>query len=99
MESMRLMKILLTVILAAMAAVAQPGAAARRDFGGGRFEVQADRQRPDRIQRQPPEDFRRAERPPEREKRGDGRLTEEERRELRRDIDRANREIYKGKQQ
>ena len=85
--------------MAALAAVAQPVAAASwRDFGGGRFEVQADRERPDRIQRPPPGDFRRAERPPERDKRGDGRLTEEERRELRRDIDRANREIYKGQQ-
>ena len=92
------MKILLSVILAALAAVAQPGAAAPwRDFGGGRFEVQAERQRPDGVQRPPPRDFRRAERPPERDKRGDGRLTEEERRELRRDIDRANREIYKSR--
>ncbi len=93
------MRILLSVILAALAAVAQPGAAASwREVGGGRFDVQADRQPPGGMQRPPPGDFRRAERPPERDKRADGRLTEEERRELRRDIDRANREIYKGQQ-
>lgn len=93
------MKILLSVILAALAAVSQPGVAGSwRDFGGGRFDVQAQRQRPGGIQRQPLRDFRRPEQPPERGQRPDGRLTEEERRKLRSDIDRANREIYKSRQ-
>ena len=93
------MKVLLTVILAALAAVAQPGAAASwGDFAGQRFDLQADRKPPDGVQRPPPPDFRRVpERLPDRDKR-DGRLTEEERRELRRDIDRAGREIYKRQQ-
>ena len=93
------MKTLSSLVLAALAAVAQPGAAAPwRDFGGGGPTVQAERQRPGGLQRPPAGDFRRAEAPPEHSKRGDGRLTEEERRALRRDIDRANREIYKGQQ-
>ena len=93
------MKILLSMMLALLAAAAQAGAAASwRDFGGVGFGVQADRDRHGGMQRPPPGDARRAERPPERDKRGDGRLTEEERRNLRRDIDRANREIYKGPQ-
>ena len=93
------MKILIGIVLALLAVAAQPAAAApRRDFGGGRFDVQAQPRRPGEFQRQPQRDFRRGERLPERDKRGDGRLTEEERRELRRDIDRANREIYKGRQ-
>ena len=92
------MKILIGMILALLTAAVQPAAAApRRDFGGGRFDVQAQRQRPGEFQRQPQRDFRRSERPPERDHRRDGRLTDDERRALRRDIDRANREIYKGR--
>ena len=92
------MKILIGMILTLLTVAAQPAAAASwRDFGRGRFDVQAQRQRPGEFQRQPQRDFRRGERPPERDKRGDGRLTDEERRDLRRDIDRANREIYKGR--
>lgn len=103
------MKILVSIVLALLTVAAQPAAAASwRGFGGGRFDVQEQRQRPGEFQRQPqrdfrrgerpPErDFRRGERPPERDKRGNGRLTDEERRDLRRDIDRANREIYKGR--
>ncbi len=100
-------KILMTMILALLTVAAQPAAAAGpwRDFGGGRFDAQAQRQRPGDFQRAPQQDFRRApqqdfrrgERPPERDKRGDGRLTDQERRDLRRDIDRAGREIYKGR--
>ena len=95
----RRMKILIGMILALFAAAAQPAAAApRRDFGGGRFDVQAQqRQRPGEFQRQPQREFRRGERPPERDNRREGRLTDDERRALRRDIDRANREIYKGR--
>jgi hypothetical protein len=79
------------------AAFAQPAAAGPwRDFGGGRLDVQAQRQQRGESQRQPQRDLRRGERPPERDKRGDSRLTEEERRRLHRDLDRANREIYKG---
>ena len=92
------MKILTVAILVMAAAAAQPAAAGPwRDFGGGWFEVQAQRQRPGGFQRPPQRDFRR-EVPPERGQRGDGRLTEEERRDLHRDLDRANREIYKGQQ-
>jgi len=92
------MKILIGVILALLTVAAQPAAAAGswRGFGGGRFDVQAQRQRPGDFQRPPQRDFSRGERPPERDKRGDVRLTDQERRDLRRDIDRANREIYKG---
>ena len=93
------MKFWLSVILAVLAA-AQPAAAAGtwRDFAGGRFDVQAQRQRPGGFQRPPQRDFRRPEQPPPRDPRRDGRLTDEERRELHRDLDRANREIYKGQQ-
>ncbi len=34
---------------------------------------------------------------PQRDQRADGRMSEEERRNLHRDLDRANREIYKGR--
>lgn len=92
------MKILISMIPALLAVAAQPAAAGPwRDFGGARFDVQAQRQRPGDFQRPPQRDFRRGERPPERDKRRDGRLTDDERRDLRRDIDRANREIYKGR--
>ena len=92
------MKILIGAILALLVVAAQPAAAGPwRDFGGGRFDVQAQRERPGGFQRQPQRDFRRGERPSERDPRSDGRLTEEERRELHRDLDRANREIYKGR--
>ena len=90
------MKILIGMILALLAVAAQPTAAGPwRDFGGGRFDVQAQRQRPGDFQRPPQRDFRRGERPPEDNKNGVGRLSDDERRNLRRDIDRANREIYK----
>ena len=90
------MKIMIGMILMLLAVAAQPAAAAAwRDFGGGRFDVQAQRQQPGDFQRPPQRDFRRGERPPERSKNGAGRLSDDERRNLRRDIDRANREIYK----
>lgn len=91
------MKILMGAILAVSAVLVQPAEARQwRDFGGPRFDVQAQRQRPDDVQRQQPQrDFRRPEQQPER--RPDGRLTDHERRDLRRDLDRANREIYKGR--
>ncbi len=90
------MKILIGMILALLAVAALPAAAAPwRDFGSGRFGVQAQRQRPGDFQRSPQREFRRGERPPERNNHGAGRLSDDERRDLRRDIDRANREIYK----
>ena len=94
------MKILTGVILALAAALSQPAAAGPwRNFGGPRFDVQAPRQRPGNVQRQPQpqpqRDYRQPERQPER--RPDGRLTDQERRDLHRDLDRANREIYKGR--
>ena len=80
-----------------MALLAQPAAAGvGGEFGGLHFDVQAQRERSDGTQRPPPQrDLRSPERPPER--RPDGRLTDEERRNLHRDLDRANREIYKGR--
>jgi hypothetical protein len=99
------MKIFIAAILAVLALAAQPAAARQwRDFGGGaHFDVQGgQRQRPGGFQRQQPQrdfrgperDFRGPERMPDRR---DGRMTDEERRNLHRDLDRANREIYKGR--
>lgn len=91
------MKFVACVIFALLGLATQLAAAAPwADFGGMRFDVQAQRQRSDGFQRPPPQrDMRGQERPPER--RPDGRLTDEERRNLHRDLDRANREIYKGR--
>ncbi len=62
------MKILIGMILTLSTVAAQPAAAAPwRDFGGGRFDAQAQRQRPGEFQRQPQRDFRRGERPPDRD--------------------------------
>jgi hypothetical protein len=98
------MEILIGAILTVMVAFAQPAAAGPwHDLTGGMFTVQAQRQPPGGFQRQPQpqpqpqRDFRGPDRPPEPGPRSDGRLTEDERRALRRDIDRANREIYKGR--
>ena len=92
------MKILIGAILTVIAAFAQPATAGPwHVLTGSLFAVQAQRQPPGGFQRQPQRDFRRPDRPPERGQQPDGRLTEEERRALRRDIDRANREIYKGR--
>ncbi len=124
------MKILIGAMLVMSVVAAQPAAAAGpwHSFGGGRFDVQAQRERPGELQRQPPGGFQRQppggfqrqppggfqrqppggfqrqpqrdyrrEAPPERGQRSDGRMTDEERRNLNRDLDRANREIYKDK--
>ena len=94
------MKIFIGAFLALLAVAAQPASARQwRDFGGGHFDVQAQRQRPGGYERQqPPREYRQPERQPERDyRRPDGRLTDEERRNLHRDLDRANREIYKGR--
>lgn len=85
------------VMLALLTVAAQPAVAGPwRDFGGGRFNVQAQSQRPGEFQNPPQQNLRFGKQPPEPGKRGDGKLTDEERRNLRRDIDQANREIYKG---
>ncbi len=91
------MKIVLSMLVMLLGASGQPVAADTwRDFGGGRLiDVQAQRQRPEGAERAPQRDLRRPAPPPER--RPDGRLTQEERRDLRRDVDRAGREIYKGR--
>ena len=97
------MKILITAIVGMLVVTAQPAAAQWRQHGGRHFEVQGQRQGPERgeFQRQQPQrENRQPEyRQPERQmdRRPDGRLTEDERRNLRRDLDRANREIYKGR--
>jgi len=95
---MRPMKMLLSVILALSAVASQPAAGGWRMFGEQRGEIQAQNQDTQTRRRPPPREIRAPERPPPQDGRQGGRLTEEERRALRRDIDRANREIYKGQQ-
>ena len=96
------MKMLLSTVLTLSVMMALPAAAGQwRGHGGGGMNVQM--QQPGRYQRQPqrqPErqpqrDFQRQDRTPDR--RPDGRLTDDERRNLHRDLDRANREIYNGR--
>ena len=73
-------------------------AASARDWGGG-YVLQAPGQQMKKGPGQPPrgggQEFRRDERQPRDDRQG--RMTEEERRELHRDLDRANREIYRQK--
>lgn len=88
------MKALTGALLLLSVLAVQPAAAAQwRAFGGG-FPVQMQDRR-DGFQRQQPRqrEFQRPDRAPDR--RHDGRLTDEERRDLHRDLDRASREIYK----
>ena len=82
--------LILTGVLLAQAAIAGPW--------DGLVQVQAQMQQPhpNQFQRPPQRDFRRPEAPPDRQPR-DARMSEEERRNLHRDLDRANREIYKGR--
>ncbi len=95
------MKILIGTVLALAVLATQPAAAGSwRGAGGGRMDVQMQQrpggyQRQPQPQRQPQREFQRPERAPDR--RPDGRLTDEERRDLHRDLDRASREIYKGR--
>ncbi|MBI4194082.1 MAG: hypothetical protein HY526_03275 [Betaproteobacteria bacterium] len=87
------MKSLTIAFLVGISLMAQPAAAAPRDFRPG-LQGQDQRHlrpRPDPGEREIQRERRIA---PERDKRP-RRLTEEERRELRRDVDRANREIYR----
>lgn len=83
------------MVMTAMAAAVSAPASAN---GGRNGFVHAQMQRPqqDRFQREPQRDFRNAPQQPDRGQR-DGRLTEQERRDLHRDLDRANRELYKGR--
>lgn len=71
---------------------AMPVAAARHD---NLLHAQMQRHPQDRSQRPPPRDFRNPQ-PPDRGAR-DGRMSEQDRRDLHRDLDRANRELYKGR--
>jgi hypothetical protein len=96
----RRVKFPMKTILALAALAAWPAAASQRHgFGGGRIDVQMQQHRQGGFQRQPQQqpqrDFQRRDAAPDR--RSDGRLTDEERRDLHRDLDRANREIYKGR--
>jgi hypothetical protein len=86
------MKNLLTLIAAGLL-LAQPAAEARdfRPGGGPRMQGQELQKRGGAPQRPDRDRFQRV----EPEKRKPGRLTQEERRELHRDLDRANREIYR----
>ena len=61
---------------------------------GGFIRAQMQRPQHDRFQRPPQRDFRRP--PPDRGPR-DSRMTDQERRDLHRDLDRAHRELYKDR--
>ena len=88
------MRYLFGVMTVLAIALATPAAATGWRNGG--FQAQMQRHQPDRFQRQPQRDFRNSQPPPDRGQR-DGRLTDQERRDLHRDLDRANREIYKDR--
>ena len=97
----RLPKIVQSMLVAIAVLIAGPAAAAPWSGGGFHFGAQAP-QPPGGWQGQgqgqpqsQPRDVRRPDRAPDR--RPDGRMTDEERRNLNRDLDRANREIYKGR--
>jgi len=88
------MRILLVVLFGTVIAMSQLAVAG--PFGSGLLRVQMPNQRPGGHQPPPPQrDFRHPEQPPDR--RPDGRMTDDERRALHRDLDRANRELYKGR--
>ncbi len=81
-------------MVAALLAIAAPAdAASWRDFG---FKpgVQSHQGRAGQAKGDRPREFR-PHRPVDRDERPHGRLTEEERRQLHRDLDKANREIYR----
>jgi hypothetical protein len=87
------------ILSLAMAASAATGPAATAwDYGA--FSPQAQAQRgppgppPGVERREPPRDMRRGERVDERP----GRMTDDERRALHRDLDKANRELYRRRQ-
>ena len=92
------MKIRLWV--AVVAVLASPVLAQARDWRGGQLQLQAQGQR---MEKKGPGPFKRGEQDkrkdfrdrPDRDRDRHDRLTEEERRELHRDLDRARREIYR----
>lgn len=94
------MRMLISLLAVVLVAAAQPAAAQWR-HSGGPYGVQA--QHPGGFQRPPQRDYRPDYRQPDYRQpdrsfeRRDGRMTDQERRDLRRDLDRANREIYKGR--
>ena len=86
------MKAWLGVFVVGMAVLPQPAAAQSRGFGPWLQGPGQGAQSREPAQRE----MRRERRaPPEREERRNDRLTDQERRELRRDIDQADREIYR----
>lgn len=89
------------LLLAAAAALLMPALVDARD-GRGRPGFGAVLQAQQQGKQKAPARFQRGERDMrrgERDERRHGRLTEEERRELHRDLDRADREIYRRKPQ
>lgn len=88
------MRLMTAMVMAAlMAGLATPAAA--NGWRNGFFDAQLQRPHGERFQRPPQRDFRH---PPQQDRGGrDGRMTEQERRDLHRDLDRANRELYKGR--
>jgi len=84
----------LAIALTMLTAAAMPASA--NGWRNGFVPAQMQRHQPDRFQRPPQRDFRSAPQAPDRGGR-DGRMTDQERRDLHRDLDRANRELYKGR--
>jgi hypothetical protein len=87
---------ILSGMMAAVALMVMVAPAAANPWRHGGFQVQQQRPQHERFQRNPQRDFRPPERQPERGPR-DGRMTDQERRDLHRDLDRANRELYKDR--
>jgi hypothetical protein len=90
------MKALLGALTVAVVLLAQPAAGAPWDFRPGLQSRERQAPGPREAQRErravPERSERRQDRPDRQ-----GRLTEEERRDLRRDVDRANRELYRNR--
>lgn len=101
------MKVVLGALVVGIMVAAQPVAARPWSGGFAPYLQQAQDQRmsPRGQEKRGQRDFRRDQRMPpqrmvpERDERARGRLTDEERQDLRRDIDKANREIYRRRQQ
>lgn len=91
------MRYLIGVMVALTIVVAAPASA--NGWRNGVFQAQMQRPQPDRSQKPPPppqREFRQPQQPPDRGQR-DGRMSDQDRRDLHRDLDRANRELYKGR--
>jgi hypothetical protein len=94
------MKAFLAGMIFALGLAALP-AAADHERGRGlglRPDFRAQQAPPGQFRGDPRRDFRR-ERPPEPREPSQGRLTDEERRDLRRDLDKANRELYRPRRE